>query len=437
MVHSAYEAIKAVAPDKLVTIAFQDDRTLYNGSLLVKDLAGQNPPTIFKNVPIEKAISSVVDVWGLNIYSGMSGDLEDYQTNVVNAANGAYARPLWMTEWGTPAGKNIPVGESGPTSGNAKAGDLSANELALGAQGIAADISYMHTNLGFVAGAFYFEYSDEWWKNSQFNPANVNTTISPLNPQTGEYQTNSQGQVTMNDGTLDYPGYPFTHDGGNSIDWPEESWGLYSVAVANNRAPQNPDPNNPDTLSPRQPYVTAVSDGYATLESAYARENPSSRGDAFRSQLVARRYGHVDTEWGVMFRVPRTRNQWQLDPFGAVEVLKNHWRRGLTVRLLDWDDKKAFLPRKQPEFIFFLSTEELHYVQEDANAAAPREDIPIFQLIPPADSQFLEAAGPFEEPPIPSAPVPSDEAVPPRLTGAWVGLWVDRPLGTPSTTASA
>ena len=107
-----------------------------------------------------------------------------------------------MTEWGTPAGKNIPVGESGPTSGNAMAGDLSANELALGAQGNAADISYMHTNLGFVAGAFYFEYSDEWWKNSQFNPANVNLDVSPLNPQTGEYQTNSQGQVTMKEGTL-------------------------------------------------------------------------------------------------------------------------------------------------------------------------------------------------------------------------------------------
>jgi hypothetical protein len=67
----------------------------------------------------------------------------------------------------------------------------------------------MHTNPGFVAGAFYF---DEWWKNSQFNPVNVNTTISPLNPQTGEYQTNSAGQVTMKEGTLAYPGYPFTHD---------------------------------------------------------------------------------------------------------------------------------------------------------------------------------------------------------------------------------
>ena len=401
-----YEAIKAVAPDKLVTIAFQDDRTLYNGSLRVKDLAGQNPPTIFNNVPIEQAISTVVDVWGLNIYSGMSGDFDDYQTNVINAASGANARPLWLTEWGTPAGENIPVGESGPTSGNAKAGDLSAEELALGAQGIAADISYMHTNLGFVAGAFYFEYSDEWWKNSQFNPKNVNTTISPLNPQTGEYQTNSAGQVTMNDGSLAYPGYPFTHDGGQSTDWPEESWGLYSVAVANNRAPQNPDPNNPDIFTARQPYVTAVSNGYATLAAAYAKESPSPRGDGIRSQLVARRYGHVDTEWGVKYRVPGTQKQWQLDPFGAVEVLKNHGSKGLTVRLLDWDDKEAFLPRRRPKYIRFLSTDQWYYVQEDVNAAPPSEDIPIFQLIPPTDSQFSEAAGPFEEPPIPSAPVP-------------------------------
>jgi hypothetical protein len=26
---------------------------------------------------------------------------------------------------------------------------------------------------------------------------------------------------------LAYPGYPFTHDSGNSIDWPEESWGIH------------------------------------------------------------------------------------------------------------------------------------------------------------------------------------------------------------------
>ena len=243
---------------------------MYNGTLKVEDQAGQNPPTPFNNVPIEQAISTVVDVWGLNIYSGMSQDFVDYQTNVINAANRAYARPLWVTEWGTPAGKNTPVGQPGPTQGNATAGDLSASELALGAQSISADVSFMNANLGFVAGAFYFEYSDEWWKNSQFDPTQVNTNVSPKNPATGEYQTNSQGQVTMLNGSLAYPGYPFTHDGGQSPDWPEESWGLYGVAVSNNRAPQTPDSQNPDTLSPRALYVEAVSNGYATLASAYA-----------------------------------------------------------------------------------------------------------------------------------------------------------------------
>ena len=402
-----YKAIKAAAPDKLVTIAFQDDSTLYNGTLKVEDQAGQNPPTPFNDVPIEQAISTVVDVWGLNIYSGMSQDFVDYQTNVINAANRAYARPLWVTEWGTPAGKNIPVGQPGPTQGNATAGDLSASELALGAQSISADISFMNANLGFVAGAFYFEYSDEWWKNSQFDPTQVNTAVSPKNPATGEYQTNSQGQVTMLNGSLAYPGYPFTHDGGQSPDWPEESWGLYGVAVSNNRAPQTPDPQNPDTLSPRALYVEAVSNGYATLASAYARENPSPRGDALRSQTVARRYGHVDTEWGTMYRVARTRNQYQLDPFGAVELLQSHWNRGATVRLLDWDNEKVFLPRHRPDYIYFFSEKKFYYTQEDVNAAPPPGDpTPIFQFIPPSDSQFSATVGAFEDPPIPSAPIP-------------------------------
>jgi hypothetical protein len=299
-----YKAIKAVAPDKLVTIAFQDDRTLYNGSLRVKDMAGQNPPTIFNNVRIEKVISTVVDVWGLNIYSGLSGDFEDYQTNVISPASGAYARPLWLTEWGTPAGKNIPVGQPGPAAGNAMAGDLSAEELAQGAQGISADISYMHTNLGFVAGAFYFEYSDEWWKNSQ--------------------------------------GSPFIHDGGLSPDWPEESWGLYGVAVANNRPPPNPDPNNPDTLTPRQPYVTAVSNGYATLASAYATETASPRGDALRSRLVARSYGHVDTEWGVKQRFLALRTDGSLIRLVQSKCSKTMGAEALRFACWNGTTKRAF-----------------------------------------------------------------------------------------------
>ena len=64
----------------------------------------------------------------------------------------------------------------------------------------------------------------------------------------------------MKNGTpLVYPAYPFTTTAAHHPDWPEENWGLHGVAVANNRQPQNPDPNNPDTLTARQPYVTALS----------------------------------------------------------------------------------------------------------------------------------------------------------------------------------
>ena len=106
-----------------------------------------------------------------------------------------------------------------------------------------------------------------------------------------------------------------------------------------------------------------------------------------------------------MHPVPGTLRQWQLDPFGAVEVLRDR-TRGLTVRLLEWDNQEAFLPRNQPEFIRFLSTGQRYYVREDVNAVPRNENIPIFQLIPPPKSQFSEAVGPFEDPPIPSAPVP-------------------------------
>ena len=112
--------------------------------------------------------SPVVRV-GLEHLFGHERGLCYYQTNVINAANRAYARPLWITESGIRR-ENIPVGQPGAAVGNAMAGDLSAAELASGAASISADISYMHTNLGFVAGAFYFEYSDEWWKNAEGSP---------------------------------------------------------------------------------------------------------------------------------------------------------------------------------------------------------------------------------------------------------------------------
>ncbi len=279
-----YQAIKAAAPDKLALIAFQDDQTLYNGTLTVMDQAGQQPPTVFNGKAIESVISQVVDVWGLNIYAGINSDFPVYQANVVEAANGAYARPLLVTEWGTPAGQNTPPGTLGPTSGNARAQELGAPGLAAGAATIGSAVATMQQYLDFVAGAFYFEFTDEWWKNTAFDTTQVDTEKSPLDPATHMYQTDNDGKVSMLDGSKVYPAYPFTHDGGQAPDWPEESWGLYGIGIANNRPPFAPSPTEPDILSPRTPYVQALHAAYQTIAAAYAAaQAPSGQqgaGDA-------------------------------------------------------------------------------------------------------------------------------------------------------------
>ena len=179
------------------------------------------------------------------------------------------------------------------------------------------------------------------------------------------------------------------------------------MAVANNRLPQNPDPNNPDALTARQPYVTALSAGYATLAAAYANENPSSVGDGFRSRSIGRRYGHNRTVWGVSARDSSSAKNWQIDPFGLMKVLKYDQRIGITGQLLEWDNEKVFLPRSRPDRIYFFSTDEWKFVQKDANVTPPSR-LPVFLLTPPADSQFSEEFGLFEEPAIPSAPVPEE-----------------------------
>lgn len=266
---SMYQAIKAAAPDKLALIAFQDDQTLYNGSVTVTDQAGQQPPTAFNGMPIESVIGQVVDVWGLNIYAGIDGDFPIYQANVVEANQGADARPLFVTEWGTPAGQNTPAGMPGPTVGNAKAQELDAAGLAAGAATIGSAVAMMQNYLAFVAGAFYFEFTDEWWKNASFDPKHVDKAKSPLDPATQMYRTDAQGKVAMLGGGSVYPAYPFTHDGGQAPAWPEESWGLYGIAVAEGRAPYAPSPTEPDILSPRTPYVQALHAAYEKIGAAY------------------------------------------------------------------------------------------------------------------------------------------------------------------------
>lgn len=230
-----YQAIKTAAPDKLVTIAFQDDTHLYDGTKTVTDQASQSPPTIFNGVPIEQAISMVVDIWGINNYGNMANHLGKFQKNVVKAQNGAYARPVWFTEWGVASGRNSPRNAEGPPNGTAGTTDLGSAGTVQALATMSTYTSAMQNNLNFVAGGFFFEYCDEWWKNSS--------------------------------------GLPYVHDGGSSVAWPEEHWGLFGLAV-NGRDPESPNSSKPDILNGRKSFINALEGKYKNLENAYSKKKP-------------------------------------------------------------------------------------------------------------------------------------------------------------------
>jgi len=311
---SVRQAVKAVAPNKLFIIAFQDDQSLYNGTQTVVDPPGTSPPSQFNGQPIEQVISSIVDAWGLNIYSGISTDFPIFRANVINAANGAYKRPLLVTEWGTPSGENVPAGAAGPPDGTATAQPLTPAQFTTAGFTIQNAITNMQANLDFVMGAFYFEYSDEWWKNS----------ATPVT----------------------------TQDASANPDWPEEYWGLFRIALTNNRPAANPDPNQPDTLT-ATPFVEDVTTGYASLQSAFtrfqqqvARFGLTSRAGA---ELLSRQNPLEPTPWGSAYPIDPDRQIYYLDPYGPIRFLDLVEEEGL---LVEWGGQKLFLSLRNPDHAY-------------------------------------------------------------------------------------
>lgn len=134
--------VKTNAPDKLVMMAMQNESGMYQTS--IADDKGKNG--LNKTVP--ERYSEIFDVWGVNIYSGMENSLKEYKNDV---ASTSYACPLIVSEWGIPAANT-----SGELT-NAEFTESIANVM--NPRGKA-----MKDNVAFVAGAQYFEWTDEWWK---------------------------------------------------------------------------------------------------------------------------------------------------------------------------------------------------------------------------------------------------------------------------------
>lgn len=223
----AYErmakVVRAKAPDKLVMNAFQND-TPY---MLTVRIDGTN-------TTLPQRYKQIFDVWGLNIYSGMANTLQSYQDLVVQ--NEDTRLPLIISEWGVAGGKNVPDGAAGPPDGDATARELTPEEFTAEIDGqMTSDINSMKNHLDFVVGAQLMEWSDEWWKNEG----------------TPVWEQNASG----------------------SPDWPEEYWGLHSIAPVGRTAKDGPWNNNgnapypPDALTAR-PTVAALKQKYAELAAA-------------------------------------------------------------------------------------------------------------------------------------------------------------------------
>jgi hypothetical protein len=214
------QAVRQKAPDKLVMFAMQND----NPNMFQATISGTS-------TSVPQRFAQIFDVWGLNIYAGMVDTLNNYAQYVAN--NSDTQRPAIVSEWGIPGGVNVPAGAAGPPDGTATARELTAEEFTTAINNkMKPDAEAMKGQRRFVAGAQFFEWSDEWWKNGSTPVYEQNASASP--------------------------------------DWPEEWWGLHSIAPVGRTAEQGPwdtstnQPFPPDNLTAR-PTVAALKTIYADL----------------------------------------------------------------------------------------------------------------------------------------------------------------------------
>lgn len=215
-------AVRAKAPDKLVMCAMQNDPNLFTAMV-----AGTSTSVV-------QRFAGIFDVWGLNIYAGMRETLSAFATYV--AAGKDTQRPLIVSEWGIAGGVNVPAGHQGPPWGDATARELTPDEFQDQIrERMQPDGRAMKDNSRFVAGAQFFEWSDEWWK------------------------TGGTGNEI------------YEQNAGQDPAWPEEWWGLHAIAPVGRTAEQGPwngpanAPYPADRLTAR-PTTAALTAIYADIQ---------------------------------------------------------------------------------------------------------------------------------------------------------------------------
>lgn len=224
--------IKSVAPGKLVGWAAHDNQPfVYYGSAV---------PT---GNPYFTQLTDI-DFYGVNTYQSKTLE-EPLLGNLpgrFGSLTGANKKPVIFTEFGWPG-----VGHRNENDLDSLYEDATTHDKA--AKVITDMVTKAFAN-DLVLGVYYFEFSDEWWKQPPY-------ALFPGDPSRA---------ATWNGGPAD-PGMPNGyHD--------QEAFGLYSTALGSGRTSPQQSPVGPDNapvtpvdpLIPRDALIKALSDVYATIK---------------------------------------------------------------------------------------------------------------------------------------------------------------------------
>ncbi len=208
---------KAMAPGKLIGWAFNDDA----------DFAAST-------VEYRKQYAQSVDFYGVNVFQAeqLATALDPW----LKAKQSDAARPILMTEYGLPA-----TGHRNPNDWLSIYSDDATVKLTAAAVGKLIPKAFEHPS---VTGMFYFEWSDEWWKQ----------------PGDGNRNDRQEGIRTSN-------AFPNKY-------WDEEGFGLYSIALGDRTAAQVYTDNwggkggnlQVDKLTPRTELLDTVTTAFKNAE---------------------------------------------------------------------------------------------------------------------------------------------------------------------------
>ncbi|MES2787568.1 MAG: hypothetical protein V4684_19035 [Pseudomonadota bacterium] len=206
---------KSIAPDKLIGWAFFD-----------------NVPFANNTIELRRTYAKAVDFYGVNAFQPETiASLDPWK----KATQGDTARPIFLTEFGIPA-----TGRNNANPGAIYADD-STIQKAADAMAKMLPLVFQHPA---VAGMFYFEWSDEWWKQ---NP--------------------SPESIKRHDGGVAAANFPNRW-------YDEEGFGLHSIALGDRTVDQlyadalwgKGSNVQFDILTPRTSLMDAVMKAYANAE---------------------------------------------------------------------------------------------------------------------------------------------------------------------------